>query len=512
MRLPLLNQSADRPTVTRMSAAAGELFSSGALFMTQLFDHVRRHADDDASMERLNASCGLDSLDAARRCYEAAAGFVQSRLAVIGATSVETKSLVRTVRAVRSSERRDPTANFNAHDGPDDLVFQLFGVDAEQTIQSLAASAGITNASAGSVLEATSGVFLSSLGELAGDDLTVDSVGLLLAVAPQIAPHDVASSPAKPAESDVIPAAAAVSSPTAERHHDGPAERRSKAWLVAAPAVLLVGAVGIWFATSGSGDEDPSTLAFDGTTTSTVTEDPAETDIATSAEADPQPVSSLDTDDQDGEAAEATQASEAQEGSDDASQPEEAPAATSPPVPPGAPSNYAIMSQGRIFLRGFVASAEAEAEILRAVEEFVGPGVAVSEYVVDPEQVPDDSSEGTPVFIQDTVLFPTGSTEVSPDFIPLLGIGLRLLEVQPAVTMEVTGHTDSDGSDAANLALSQGRVDAVKAFFVSQGVSPDRVIAIGKGESEPVADNATAEGRQANRRVEFLIKGFSYGE
>ena len=476
--------------------------------MTQLIEHVRRHADDDATMQRLRLSCGLDSSDTARRCYEAATGFVQSHLVAIGATAVETKSLVRTVRAVRSSERRVPSANFDTHDGPDDLVFQLFGIDAEQTIHSLAASVGITTASAGSVLEATSGVFLSSLGELAGDDLTVDSVGSLLVAGPEVAPGTVAGTAAHSAGVDTTSAAAAVSLSSA----DASAERRSKTWLVAVPAVLLVGVVGIWLASSVGGDDSPSTLALTDTTASTVTEVIRDTEATASIGADPVPTSLPDTDDKDGEATEATQEPEAQDASESTTPPDEIPVVNSPPAPPGAPSNYAIMSQGRIFLRGFVESAEAETAILRAVEEFVGPGVVVSEYVIDPDQVADDNGDGTPVYIQDTVLFPTGSTEVSADFIPLLGVGLRLLEVQPAVTMEVTGHTDSQGTEEANLVLSQGRVDAVKAFFVSQGIAPDRVIAVGKGESEPLAANETAEGRQANRRVEFLIKGFTYGE
>jgi len=69
----------------------------------------------------------------------------------------------------------------------------------------------------------------------------------------------------------------------------------------------------------------------------------------------------------------------------------------------------------------------------------------------------------------------------------------------------VVGHTDATGSDAYNQALSDRRADAARTFLLRQGVDPDRVEAVGRGESEPVADNASAQGRQHNRRVEIAI-------
>ena len=133
----------------------------------------------------------------------------------------------------------------------------------------------------------------------------------------------------------------------------------------------------------------------------------------------------------------------------------------------------------------------------------------VSEYVIDPEA---DFVMGRPteVYIEDTVLFAFASAEIAPDFYPLLGLGVTLLNLQEGVTMEVYGHTDSAGTDETNQRLSQARVDAVKAFYIAQGIDPARVIVVGKGESEPVADNGTVEGRQLNRRVEFVINGFTF--
>ena len=72
-----------------------------------------------------------------------------------------------------------------------------------------------------------------------------------------------------------------------------------------------------------------------------------------------------------------------------------------------------------------------------------------------------------------------------------------------------TGHTDSVGSDAYNQRLSLARADAVKAYLVSNGVDIKRVRTVGKGESEPVADNATAEGRSKNRRVDVTVQALA---
>jgi len=79
-----------------------------------------------------------------------------------------------------------------------------------------------------------------------------------------------------------------------------------------------------------------------------------------------------------------------------------------------------------------------------------------------------------------------------------------------AVNLEVViaiGHTDSIGSDAYNRKLSMRRADAVKAYMVSKGIEANRIYTEGKGESQPIADNKTKEGRAKNRRVEIEVVG-----
>jgi OOP family OmpA-OmpF porin len=67
------------------------------------------------------------------------------------------------------------------------------------------------------------------------------------------------------------------------------------------------------------------------------------------------------------------------------------------------------------------------------------------------------------------------------------------------------GHTDNTGSMELNLRLSKERAEAVKAYLVSQGVNASRIEATGYGPNQPIASNATAAGRQENRRVEFTL-------
>lgn len=103
------------------------------------------------------------------------------------------------------------------------------------------------------------------------------------------------------------------------------------------------------------------------------------------------------------------------------------------------------------------------------------------------------------------VTFATDSSDLKPAFFDVLNsVGLVLDKYEKTV-IEVAGHTDSTGSDAYNQALSERRAESVARYLQSQGVSSQRIITVGMGERRPVADNSTAEGRQANRRVELTL-------
>lgn len=108
--------------------------------------------------------------------------------------------------------------------------------------------------------------------------------------------------------------------------------------------------------------------------------------------------------------------------------------------------------------------------------------------------------------IKDKVQFATGSVELLPVSFGLLDAVVSVLADNPQLAkLEIQGHTDGVGSDSANRKLSQGRAESVRAYMTGKGIDGARLVAKGYGESKPIADNATDEGREQNRRVEFHI-------
>jgi len=108
--------------------------------------------------------------------------------------------------------------------------------------------------------------------------------------------------------------------------------------------------------------------------------------------------------------------------------------------------------------------------------------------------------------ILDRVLFRTGSARLRSRSHALLDNIAKVMQAHPEIKkVKVEGYTDSRGSDAKNLKLSQDRAASVVSYLVSKGVDADRLEPIGHGEEDPIADNGTRTGRRANRRVEFNI-------
>ncbi|RKZ09225.1 hypothetical protein DRQ05_00070, partial [bacterium] len=101
------------------------------------------------------------------------------------------------------------------------------------------------------------------------------------------------------------------------------------------------------------------------------------------------------------------------------------------------------------------------------------------------------------------VHFESGSASLTPDSYVVLDQVVRSLMAYPEVKVEIRGYTDSVGSWEYNLKLSQKRAEAVKQYLVNSGIDPNRIIAKGYGEADPIASNKTAEGRAENRRIEF---------
>ena len=103
------------------------------------------------------------------------------------------------------------------------------------------------------------------------------------------------------------------------------------------------------------------------------------------------------------------------------------------------------------------------------------------------------------------ITFATDSSDLSPAFFDVLNSVGKVLNEFNKTVVEVAGHTDSTGSDAYNQGLSERRASSVANYLRGRGIMNDRLITVGMGESRPIADNGTPEGRQANRRVEITM-------
>ncbi len=104
------------------------------------------------------------------------------------------------------------------------------------------------------------------------------------------------------------------------------------------------------------------------------------------------------------------------------------------------------------------------------------------------------------------VQFDLDKADIRPDAGVILDEAANQLSQSPGTSVSVGGHTDSTGSDAYNQALSERRAASVRDYLISRGVSAGRLSVAGYGESQPVADNATADGRALNRRVELRVQ------
>ncbi|MEM9289086.1 MAG: OmpA family protein [Sphingomonadales bacterium] len=113
--------------------------------------------------------------------------------------------------------------------------------------------------------------------------------------------------------------------------------------------------------------------------------------------------------------------------------------------------------------------------------------------------------EGDRIFLSmpSAITFETDSAALQPAFYAVLNDVAGILKDYEKTYIDVAGHTDSTGSDQYNMQLSLQRAGAVSAYLESNGILPARLLTRGYGESLPVADNGTPQGRQANRRVEI---------
>jgi len=132
----------------------------------------------------------------------------------------------------------------------------------------------------------------------------------------------------------------------------------------------------------------------------------------------------------------------------------------------------------------------------RAMEQATrGTAVAVT-------QTPDNQLK---LEVPSDVSFRVGRADIEPGLRPVLDRFAQTLVANPGTSIRVIGHTDSTGSDAINDPLSIERATSVRHYLSDRGVAAQRVEVAGRGSREPIADNATDEGRARNRRVEIYV-------
>ena len=106
--------------------------------------------------------------------------------------------------------------------------------------------------------------------------------------------------------------------------------------------------------------------------------------------------------------------------------------------------------------------------------------------------------------IANGIRFDVGKASLKPESMGIINEVVDLMQKHPDLNFSVEGHTDSDGNDVQNRDLSQKRAESVMETMIGLGIEENRLQAKGHGESQPVSDNITAEGKASNRRVEFV--------
>lgn len=174
----------------------------------------------------------------------------------------------------------------------------------------------------------------------------------------------------------------------------------------------------------------------------------------------------------------------------------------------------AVVRPDTLSVRGTAGDRGARAAIARILAAKLGDGASFEievayEARLDPLAALPTPAECvaaiTAILAERKITFAPGSAEISADAYPILDRIAAELKRCADVPIEIAAHSDSQGRDEMNLALSQERAESVLAALMGRRVPTGNLTAVGYGESRPIADNATEEGREANRRIEFVL-------
>jgi OOP family OmpA-OmpF porin len=170
-----------------------------------------------------------------------------------------------------------------------------------------------------------------------------------------------------------------------------------------------------------------------------------------------------------------------------------------------------VVSDREVKLSGDALYETAAAQIRNGLPKEFPPGFQLNADIsVKPAAAPVDATVCQQLFSEllakGKIRFEPGRATIDPDSAGLLD---RLVEIAlrcPAANIEIAGHTDADGEDAFNQALSEKRAQAVTDYLVKAGLPADRFTATGYGSTQPIATNDTDEGKAQNRRIDFLVR------
>jgi outer membrane protein OmpA-like peptidoglycan-associated protein len=178
-------------------------------------------------------------------------------------------------------------------------------------------------------------------------------------------------------------------------------------------------------------------------------------------------------------------------------------ATTTVPIPAGpivAPNG--VLSAGKLVLRGSMPSQAAIDGALAKARALLGADSVTNEYQLDGRLAEVHSAS---IAVADVVRFEAGSATPTPESIALVQAVGDLLLRSPDAFVIANSYTDDEGDALRNVGLAKERTDALVTLWTAQGVNPSRVIPASRGTDDPIADNATTEGRAQNRRISLVI-------
>ncbi len=178
--------------------------------------------------------------------------------------------------------------------------------------------------------------------------------------------------------------------------------------------------------------------------------------------------------------------------------------APSEKLPGGQPWPNGFFIDGKMHLRGAVPSRAVADGVFNKAVAILGQGNVIDEMVIEPTAA---LVKTALVRLGDPILFEPNSAVMKPESFARFDLWAAFMKQNPSITLAVIGYTDDRGSIEANNDLALRRATASMNRIVSNGIDPSRLSAMSRGTEDPIADNATDEGRALNRRIEISVTG-----